>query len=753
MSRPLLLLIFSALTSVIAQSETINDFRTEQIYLVTDKTDYNTEDTIHLEGIVTSLAHNHSAPYSRILYVELINPRSNSVTIRQKITCAANGLFRTSILPEPDAEKGDYLLRAYTRLMRNFSTDAFAIRHVTIGVPGVPDDDAIDNDIQCQIIPTGNRMMPDIPQQIIAVLTSHSGHPIASQNLSLVNGEGDTIQQRHTSPSGYAIFNFIPQRNDSYTICFSAMGVNKVFPTPAPDNDACHITGAVSGCRLRFAIEGKVPDPHRILSFDRCNGLSEISTDSYSGITTLKNTPTGPVTLFLTDSNLDIISQISILPKTDFNPDISVADTLKANNSVDLHLTSFHPDSMTVLSRFVPENFPLRASAEYQLAVSDFVSPLPLPVNSLFTPEATTDFQAWLSAATFCRFNLTDAVNSDSPVYQFLPEQNISISGTIYDDINAKHPMKGGRLIAYNSANRLVTDTCVAKNGRFTVDVDDFKDGTEFFLQAINSKEIIIPGIIKLDDATYPAIDRLPLTDKDKTQLASSGSAIDAGVNNKISRNLPNITVKARVIRTEKPNYKKFYGARYVDQESFEKYNSTIVMEALRRLGFIRVVEVKEEEESDMNNPGHVSYQYYMIQSTRIPTTLGAGAGEVPIIFDGTYLETKDAQFIFYMPLTQIESIEHLNPAEALAYSHRNINGAILITSRRLGQPPLKEAKGLRCWPPGLAHISQDSETGLKTPGKPGNYRLVVDIVSHDGNVKSISRRVHVTPSSPARGD
>ena len=86
------------------------DFRTEQIYLTTDKKDYNPDDTISIKGIVTSLAHGHSAPYSRVLYVELINPRTDSVVTRRKVMCNEKGLFRTTILPEPDADKGDYFL-------------------------------------------------------------------------------------------------------------------------------------------------------------------------------------------------------------------------------------------------------------------------------------------------------------------------------------------------------------------------------------------------------------------------------------------------------------------------------------------------------------------------------------------------------------------------------------------------------------------------------------------------------------------
>lgn len=721
------------------------DFRTEQIFLTTDKVDYAKDDTIRVEGVVTALAHNHSAPYSRLLYVELINPRTDSVVARQNILCDEKGLFRTTFLSEPDADKGDYFLRAYTNLMRNFNSDAFALRHITVGAPTPPDDGVIDDDIQCRILPMGNRLIPDRPQQIAAVLLSPLGYPVTGQNLALVTAAGDTIEQRHTSASGYAVFNFIPRSGESYALRFSAMGVNKSFPVPDSDKDAYRIAGAISGQRLRFAIEGTTPPKHRIFSFDRSNGLSEISTSATSGVTDLNYAPSGPVTIFLTDNNLNIVSQTTLLPKTDFNPELSLADTVTVGSAADFHLSGINRDSVTILARFIPAKLATLPLAEADMQTSDFDSPLPLPVNSISKPEGTTDLQAWLGAATFRRFDLVQAVKNDSAVYRYMPQQTMSISGIVYDDDNAKHPMKGGRLVAYNAANRLVTDTCVAKDGRFTVDVDYFKDGTEFFLQAINSKGVLIRGVIKVDDTSYPAIGTLPTIGIGKKRYAESITEIDAEEKGGDSRALPNVTVKARVIRADKRIDKKFYGVRYVDYEFFEKYNSQTVLDALRRMAFIRVVLVSKSLDDD---PASASKRrsnsdpmetYYVIVSTR-------NGGTLPMIFDGTVVDDKRAQQIFEMPIMQIESIEQLSTAEALMHTTHALNGAISILTKKLGAPPLKDAKGIRCWPPGLTDTTIPTETALKAPEKPGDYTLDVDIITPDGNVKSLTRNVTVIP-------
>ena len=744
----LLFLLFPIFAVLKGYAQLPIDFRTEQIYLMTDKKDYNADDTINIEGIVTSLAHEHSAPYSRVLYVELINPRIDSVVVRRKIMCNEKGLFRTTILPDPDADKGDYFLRSYTNLMRNFNPEIFPLRHITVGMHTPPDDGIIYEDIRCTVAPVGRHLIPDIPQQITAVLTSAHGYPLAKQTLALVTSAGDTLDCRETSPAGYAVFNFIPRKNESYALLFSAMGVNKAFQVPATDSHAFRIAGAVSGRKLRFAIEGKAPGKRRIFSFDRNNGLSEISTNATEGVTTLTNAPTGPVTLFLTDGKMNLLAQTSLLPKVDYAFGVMVADTVRADSPIELLPAGTDPDSVTVLSRFISDSQKAAPVAEYELAATDFDSPLSLPLNSFPTPDATADFQAWLGEATFRRFDLAGAVKNDSTVYTYMPEQTMTISGTVYDDENAKHLMKGGRLVAYNGANQMVTDTCVDKNGRFTVDVDFFRDGTEFFLQAINSKGVLIHGVITIDDASYPAIGFLPKVPGSRKLYARSASGAGSIDDDSDSRSLPNVTVKARVIRTEKRNDKKYYGARYLDKEHFEKNNSMTVLDALRRMGFIRVVRVQEESENGKNDEeeGRAKYAYYMIQSTRIPTNITPGAGEIPVIVDGLWMDTKDCQYVFEMPTMQIESIEQMTPAEALFYTSHNINGAIFITTKRLGNGPMKDAKGLRCWPAGLNDMAPAENRVLTAPREPGAYRLIVDMISRDGKVRSISRNIHVVP-------
>lgn len=121
--------------------------------------------------------------------------------------------------------------------------------------------------------------------------------------------------------------------------------------------------------------------------------------------------------------------------------------------------------------------------------------------------------------------------------------------------------------------------------------------------------------------------------------------------------------VKARAIRTEKRNDKKYYGARYLDQDHFEKYSSLTVLDALRRLAFARVLLVMDDDNEPEN--GTENLPYYIVQSTRLPSTLPSISAQLPIVVDGVLMDIKDCQYIFDMPTMQVESIEQLTASRS----------------------------------------------------------------------------------------
>lgn len=731
--------------------QTPTDLRTEKIFLTTPQTDYTIDDTIRVTGLVTCIAQNHSRPYSRFVYVELLNPDVDSVIARNKVVIDQEGKFRTSFLPEPDAAKGAYFMRAYTRFMRNFSESSFAFHYITIGKADVKDDGIIDENVSCEIIPKGNKLIPGIPQQIVCVLNNHLGYPLKQQTLALTEENGDTIALSTTSDAGFAVFNFIPMADRTYTVKLSAMGVNKLFDVPEANENESKISTALKGNRLYFNIEGQSPKKRHIFAFDNSNGLSQIDATADQGLIKLSNSPTGPVTVFLTDDTLGIISQCTILPSDALELALNVSDILNANSKPHYKVEGLHMDSISVMVRFVPVSSSVCPPTAQQaiLFLSDFQSSLPLPSATGNHQQINTDIQAWLGTATFTRFNLAEAVKNDCNLYRYMPEFNQTISGTIYDDKRAKHPMKYGKLVAYNGFDRSVTDTAVSKDGRFIVEVNDFDDGSEFFLQAINSNEKIINATIELDAVDYPEIGILPVPPVRRNKYNEAD--VSLGESGKGVRELPNIVVKARAQKIENRNGKNIHSIRVKDRDEIVRKGYLTLFDIVRDMPFLRIVAVEDVKSADdaardagramVNSaPGQL---YYHVYTTRGTSSL-SGNNSLPIIVDGTVWDVQMCASLWDMPAAEIESVEQLSVAESLLYSAKGLYGALAIQTRALGNKP-RESKGRRCWPEGITPtLATDSIKDIRVPAVKGDYNMFVDIVTKDGRVYTLSKPVTV---------
>lgn len=156
-----------------------HDFRSEQIFLGVAKTEWAPNDTIEANGIVTCLAGGNIRPYSRYLYIELLDS-SDSVMVRQKVGCDENGRFRARIPTVSVAGVGVYYVRAYTNLMRNFSGENFALQPVLIG-EAFPKREKGNGVLRCSIYPEGGFLVEGQVQGIVASVTDYSGRAIRGQ--------------------------------------------------------------------------------------------------------------------------------------------------------------------------------------------------------------------------------------------------------------------------------------------------------------------------------------------------------------------------------------------------------------------------------------------------------------------------------------------------------------------------------------------------------------------------------------------
>ncbi len=110
-------------------------FPQEKLHLHTDKPYYITGEHIWFRAYLAEAAHHHPAPFSRYVYVELINPM-DSIVARIRIRPDEDTYHGHVPIPE-DIPEGHYTLRAYTRFMENAGEDYFFTKTIRIADPQV----------------------------------------------------------------------------------------------------------------------------------------------------------------------------------------------------------------------------------------------------------------------------------------------------------------------------------------------------------------------------------------------------------------------------------------------------------------------------------------------------------------------------------------------------------------------------------------------------------------------------------------
>lgn len=726
--------IILATFAPLAVAQQPDNLPTEQISLHPDKQHFEGGDTITVQGVVTSIAKSCIRPYSKYVYVELIS--SDSVFVRQKLRCDSIGRFATRLPTDPLFGNGVYYLRAYTMLMCNFNDEAFGIVPMFCGIKR--DSHLQEPEVRCTAWASDGFILADTMQHVAVSVTNKFLQPIAGATVALVDSAGTSIASATTSPSGMANIGFIPTAGSQYHIVYA----NRQFPVPEVKANATKIEASLFGDKMQYKIAnvGNLTPSHRIYTYDRINGLLRINQVAHSGIIQLKDAPT-VATIFVADTLGNIVSQYTTLQRG-FNVESSLAEeiTVRKNDNI---VPAAGIDANNIVSwHFVDEQNSLDYStASSLLFLSEFSSVLPFP-SKLWRSKPrvrTSDLCSWLSTSTLSRFDLSKVICDTEHIYTRHPETLITIKGEVTD--KNKKPVNGGSIVAYQTTSNAVYDGGVNEHGQFNIAVDDFTDGTEFFLQTINSKgkpeklNLSLPG----DTFPSPKITYPPLLNIDNIL----GVSVDVGAANWDKMQLPEVIVKARMRNHDKKSTEKFYSNTYIDQETINKRKYISLIDILKDIPAIIVQRTStpiNEETGGLHQLG------WTLSSRRGASSMNGGdksKGTLPLIVDGTKYDVDMFTSAFEMPATEIETVEYMRPWQAIAYTSGALDGAIFVTTRRYSKSSEKQSKGIFYSPFGLT-CSDEPHNPTHYPSTVGRYVLVYDVFSADGPM-SLYQIVNVT--------
>ena len=750
--------LLSLICSLIASAQLPKDFRSEQIYLNMEKHAYMPGDTINLEGMVTCLATEQSLPYSNYLYIECFDER-DSVLVRQKVRCKDEGYFNTRMTTDYLWPAGVYYLRAYTQLMRNFSTESFAQQPFLLAKE-FPNKEEKAYGVQCAIVPSGGKLVSGHLQTLTVLLTDECTFPVSAE-LQLRNEQNDTLVSVKTSDAGMAIVNFIPQSGQKYHLAGDIDGTDYRFPVPET-TESVKIQGMLNGKRLNYQILNAETDlnHYHVYTYDRMNGITQLPSVLSQGIILLEEAPK-VLSIFLTDSMRNVLSEATVASRYLTENTLQVSDTLFVGDTISYNLAGLSPNDK-IMVRLVPENDLLTSHAETELNyLADYTSPLPFPARMYAgnKMERNHNLHAWLSTASFKRFKLQEALEKGTEIYTYMPEEVLTFSGWI--EKKTKRPMSNGELVAYHTTNDYVYDVKLDESGRFHIAVDDFLEGETFFLQAVTQKGKPDFANYHVDDETFPGLENnrpfvLPVSRYAATEI-TIGNMLDLKytVDKDKVRNyaLPNVTVKAR-LKTEKDvPTNKFYSTNYADREKIEERSFGSLYDILQDMPGIIIRKDASGDDNDVadgktstsgidanwkaGRPSKENFtQSWAIYSTRGISVLSKKDASLPVIVDNIKYMKDDLNFVLYMPAFEIESVELLRPWQTLAYTSGALHGAILVKTRRYKDRPDLPSKGAMYTPTGLSKQDGTFEQKPLVANQPGVFRLIVDVIT-DSDIQS----------------
>jgi hypothetical protein len=188
----------------------------EKIFMHSDKQFYLPGEIIWFKIYVVDASFHSAIDISKICYVELINSDKKS-TLQGKIALT-NGSGSGSFMLPSSIPSGNYLLRAYTHWMKNFSAGFYFEKSITIINPQKPPRWPVQTDstlFDIQFFPEGGNLVNGLESKVAFKITDPNGRGVPCTGV-IVNEKNDTLVNFNTLQFGMGNFLLTPSVNSRY---------------------------------------------------------------------------------------------------------------------------------------------------------------------------------------------------------------------------------------------------------------------------------------------------------------------------------------------------------------------------------------------------------------------------------------------------------------------------------------------------------------------------------------------------------
>jgi hypothetical protein len=218
MKNKLFRVIFIAITAVISVFPN-NGLAQEKVVISNDRDIYVAGENVWFNLGTYQLDSNKPANLSKVIYVELLN-KNNDPVLQTKYRVDKQSIQSYITLPDT-LSTGNYLLRAYTRWMRNKDASLYAYSNIAIVNPFVKNsmpkgDHYYINDTIC-VYPEGKSILSGVENKLVlfACDRRRTGKNITG---NIINSSGDSIVGFDTDASGYGTVFLSPKEGEEYFV-------------------------------------------------------------------------------------------------------------------------------------------------------------------------------------------------------------------------------------------------------------------------------------------------------------------------------------------------------------------------------------------------------------------------------------------------------------------------------------------------------------------------------------------------------
>lgn len=741
--KKIILIIISSLFVLAARSQD-KQFVSERIFIALADQFVLKHDTVKIMGQLLSTDYNDFYPYSRYVYVELTD-RNKQVVERKKIRCNDNGAFYTYIILPQKATNGIYYVRSYSQFMRNRKSPQFPMVPLYVGV--MPQEQETKEKIYAGFFPEGGHLIKGQVQTVGIYICDERKMPTAT-HFVILNSLRDTICSGRTNANGLASISFIPDGNRYVLSAETEDKVTHNFLLPETVQIPT-LRAVVNRERLACYVLADSDDKESIDSLEIAMyhssfGIKKLHPRKGACMADLSGCTPGLITLWLCNKEGNILAQrvlwIGGRPETE-NGGITIDTNGQAGSNISIS-TNDTIGKSSVFVRFLPEKAGKISTAFEMLNFTDeLLSPVPFPETYSDNSNIQTDqnINIWLLSASNKMIG-TEALRADSISYKYPIEQALCISGVVR---NGKRPLQNANVQIYNVQNNDAVSVNTDSNGHFNATVNDFVNGSKLYIQAYNSKGKTGTFTYQLDEEDYP-----PVTDSSTNglffqeltdeNLAKIIEPIDTLRRHKVSE----VTVNRK-----RPKEKPYEWVRtrnvfnYYDREFLDKHpNIMTVKDAVLYTSKVIV----------SNQDRCISWKSLKLQGL-VPQHLKVDKmlsnddpivySEIAVVVNGFKIE-HGVDDILRWSITDIESIELVEPLDPRSLWHNAGYGFFDIKMRTTVRTTPMVSNGVTIQPLGI--VTPTEPFIWRLPNKAGTYRMIVDVVSADRNIRHVVKTINV---------